>query len=151
MEREKKNPFVTKIDLDGVEGRLNVKIDRVDRKHDEKSSELLKLITVSEKIGEHIKESNERLGSSFDNLSKDIKEELKLSRKSYEKLSEKVNDHDRNISEHNRYIKAQQEIVDHKKKSLLKWVGALSAIFVAIIAGIFGVVEVLIPILFGGR
>lgn len=151
MEREKKNPYVTKIELEEVKDELSVKITEVDRKHDKNYADLSKLVAISEVTSKNIVKSNENLATSFDNFSKELKEELKTNRHSHQILSEKVGSHDRSISEHNKFIVHQQKVADDKKNHLIKWVGALSAIFVALLAGIFGVVEVLIPYLFGAR
>ena len=150
MEREKKNPFVTKIELDATERRLTSKIDEVDRKHDDKYSDLSKLIALSEKTNEQIVDSNNRLSQSFDNFSSELKDELKKNRESHSILSDKVTQHDYDLQRHTEYIEQQKKIADGKKWHLLKWVGALSGIFVAIIAGLFGIVEVLIPYLMEG-
>lgn len=151
MEREEKNPYVTKIEVDDVERRLTVKIDDVDKKHDNNYADLSKLIAISEVTSENIVKSNDKLSKSFDNFSYELKEELKSNRKSHEDLSVRVSHHDMAIFEHNEFITKQKEITDSKKSSLLKWVATLSAIFVAILTGIFGVVEVLIPYLIGGK
>ncbi len=151
MEREKKNPFITQIELDATERRLKSKIDGVDRKHDKNYSDLAKMIAISEKTNEHIVSSNNRLSNSFDKFSSELREELKQSRKSQETLSDKVRTHDYELSRHNEFIQMQQEIADSKKGHLVKWVSILSGIFVAIIAGLFGIVEVLLPIILGGE
>ena len=151
MEREKKNPYVTKIEVDEVERRLTVKIDDIDKKHDNNYADLSKLIAISEVTSENIVKSNDRLSKSFDNFSHELKEELKSNRKAHEDLSVKVLHHDMAIFEHNEFITKQREVADSKKSSLRKWVATLSAIFVAILTGIFGVVEVLIPHLMGGK
>ena len=149
MEREKKNPYVTQIELKEVKDELNVRITEVDRKHDNNYADLSKLVAISEITSKNIVKSNENLAVSFDNFSKELKEELKTSRQSHENLSEKVSTHDKRISEYSNFITQQQKISDDKKNHLIKWVGALSAIFVALLAGIFGVIEVLIPYFFG--
>ena len=151
MEREKKNPFVTRIELDDVKDKLNSRITEVDVKHDKNYSELAKLIALSEKNSEHIVDSTNRLSVSFDNFSKELKDELKTSRQSHHVLYERVNQHDLALSEHNQFITHYSKIAEDKKSHLIKWVTALSAIFVAILAGIFGIVEVIIPILIGGE
>lgn len=151
MEREKKNPFITQIELDATERRLKSEIDGVDRKHDKNYSDLAKMIAISEKTNEHIVSSNNRLSNSFDKFSSELKEELKQNRKSHETLSDKVRTHEYELSRHNEFIQMQQEIADSKKGQLVKWVSILSGIFVAIIAGLFGIVEVLLPIILGGE
>ena len=151
MEREKKNPFITQNELDATERRLQSEIIGVDRKHDKNYSDLSNLIALSEKTNEHIVSSNNRLSNSFDNFSSELKEELKQNRKSHETLSEMVRNHDYELGRHNEFILKQQEIADSKKGQLLKWVGVLSGIFIALIAGLFGIVEVLLPIIFGGE
>ena len=150
MEREKKNPFITKNELTETELRLKADIVSVDRKHDKNYSDLANLIALSEKTNEHIVDSNNRLSNSFDNFSSELKEELKQNRKSHETLSEKVRTHEYELGKHNEFIQTQQDIADSKKGQLLKWVGVLSGIFIALIAGLFGIVEVLLPIIFGG-
>lgn len=151
MEREKKNPFVTQIELDDVKDKLNTRITEVDVKHDRNYGELAKLIAVSEKNSEHIVDSTDRLSVSFDNFSKELKDELKSNRESHYVLYERVNQHELSLSKHNQFITHYSKIAEDKKSHLIKWVTALSAIFVAILAGIFGVVEVIIPILIGGE
>ena len=151
MEREKKNPFVTRVELNDVKDELNTRITEVDVKHDRNYGELAKLIAVSEKNSEHIVDSTDRLSVSFDNFSKELKEELKSNRESHYVLYERVNQHDIALSEHNQFITHYSKVAENKKSHLIKWVTALSAIFVAILAGIFGVVEVLIPYLLGGE
>ena len=151
MEREKKNPYVTRIELDDVKDKLNTRITEVDVKHDRNYGKLEKLIALSEKNSEHIVESTNRLSTSFDNFSKELKEELKTNRQSHQVLYERVNKHDIALTEHNQFITHYSKISEDKKSHLIKWVTALSAIFVAILAGIFGVVEVLIPYLIGGK
>lgn len=151
MEREKKNPFVTKIELDDVKDKLNTRITEVDVKHDKNYGELAKLIAVSEKNSENIVDSTDRLSVSFDNFSKELKEELKTNRENHHVLYERVNQHDIALTEHTQFITHYSKIAEDKKSHLIKWVTALSAIFVAILAGIFGVVEVLIPYLFGAE
>ena len=151
MEREKKNPFITRIELDDVKDKLNTRITEIDVKHDKNYSELGKLIALSEKNSEHIVESTNRLSVSFDNFSKELKDELKTNRQSHQVLYERVNQHDVALTKHNQFITHYSKIAEDKKSHLIKWVTALSAIFVAILAGIFGVVEVLIPYLMGGK
>lgn len=151
MEREKKNPFITKNELTETELRLKADIISVDRKHDKNYSDLARLIALSEKTNEHIVSSNNRLSISFDNFSSELKEELKQNRKSHETLTEKVRTHEYELGRHNEFIQMQQEIADSKKGQLLKWVAVLSSIFVALIAGLFGIVEVLLPIFLGGE
>ena len=151
MEREKKNSFVTQIELDATKRRLQSEIIDVDRKHDKNYSDLASLIALSEKTTEHIVNSNNRLSNSFDNFSSELKEELKQNRESHETLSDKVRTHEYELSRHNEFIQTQQDIADSKKGQLLKWVGVLSGIFIALIAGLFGIVEVLLPIIFGGE
>lgn len=151
MEREKKNPFITKNELTETELRLKADIVSVDRKHDKNYGDLARLIALSEKTNEHIVSSNNRMSISFDNFSSELKEELKQSRMSHEALSDKVRTHEYELSRHNEFIQMQQEIADSKKGQLLKWVGVLSGIFIALIAGLFGIVEVLLPIIFGGE
>ena len=151
MEREKKNPFVTRIELDDVKDKLNSRITEVDVKHDKNYNELAKLIAVSEKNSENIVDSTDRLSVSFDNFSKELKDELKTNRQSHHVLYERVNQHDLALLEHNQFITHYNKVSEDKKSHLIKWVTALSAIFVAILAGIFGVVEVLIPYLIGGK
>ncbi|SDK82894.1 hypothetical protein [Lacicoccus qingdaonensis] len=151
MEREKKNPIITQIELDAAERRLKSEIDGVDRKHDKNYSDLAKMIAISEKTNEHIVSSNNRLSNSFDKFSSELKEELKQNRKSHETLSDKVRTHEYELSRHNEFIQMQQEVAESKKGQLVKWVSILSGIFVAIIAGLFGIVEVLLPIILGGE
>ena len=151
MEREKKNPIITQIELDAAERRLKSEIDGVDRKHDKNYSDLAKMIAISEKTNEHIVSSNNRLSNSFDKFSSELKEELKQNRKSHETLSDKVRTHEYELSRHNEFIQMQRDIADSKKGQLVKWVSILSGIFVAIIAGLFGIVEVLLPIILGGE
>ena len=151
MERKEKNPYVTKIEVDEVERRLTIKIDDVDKKHDRNYADLSKLIAISEVTSENIVVSNDRLSKAFDNFSYELKEELKSNRKAHEDLSVKVFNHDMAIFEHNEFITKQREIAESKKSSLLKWIATLSAIFVAILTGIFGVMEVIIPIMIGGE
>lgn len=151
MEREKKNPYVTKVELDASERRLGDRIIEVDNKHTENYSNLSRLFAVTEKANENIVEGNRLLRESIDNLSHELKEERDYNRKNHSDIVDRVGSHERELFVHNEYIKEQKKVSDTKKNQLLKWVGALSAVFVAILAGIFGVVEVLIPYLLGGE
>lgn len=151
MEREKKNPYITTVDLRDATEKLDRKINEVDRKHTGNFSKLSQLVAISEKTNENIIEGNRLLRESFDSFSSELKEERKINRNTLQVITEKVNSHDKELFIHNSFIKEQQRVSDTKKGHLLKWVGALSAIFVAVLAGIFGLVEVLIPYLLGGE
>ena len=151
MEREKKNPFVTKNDLVETENRLNIKIDAVDRKVDTNHADVERWLAVSEKTNENIVEGNRNMVNAIKELSVDMKDIAADTRGRFEDVSVKLSKHDISLMEHNQYIKSQKDVADNKKKHLLQWVAALSTIFVAILAGIFGIVEVIIPILLGGE
>lgn len=151
MEREEKNPYVTQIELERESKRLSEKIQYVDEKHTTNYGNLAKVLAVSQETNKNIVSSNNRLSRSFDNFSTELKDELKQNRQSHQELREKVGNHDTQLKDHNKFILKQQEIADSKKGQLLKWVVGLSAIFVAIIGGIFSIVEVIIPYLLEGR
>ena len=151
MEREKKNPYVTKVELDASERRLGDRITEIDSKHTENYSNLSRLFAVTEKANENIVEGNRLLRESIDNLSRELKEEREYNRKNHNDIIDIVKNHEKELFIHNEFIKEQKDITNAKKNQLLKWVGALSAVFVAILAGIFGVIEVLIPYLLGGE
>ena len=145
MDREKENPYVTKIKLNDEIRRLEVKIDGVDRKHEKNYDNVTRLLEVAEATNKSIVQSNIRLGNAFDNFSQELKDELKENRRSHQTLTEKVRTHESQLKSHNEFIAEQKEIKDSKKGSLIKWVVALTGIFVAIITGIFTIIEVLIP------
>ena len=151
MEREKKNPFVTKNDLVETEIRINTRIDEVDRKVDSNQADVERWLAVSEKTNENIVAGNRDMVNAIKELSVDMKDIASDTRGRFEDVSVKLSKHDISLMEHNQYIQNQKVVSDNKKKQLLQWVGALSAIFVAILAGIFGIVEVVIPILLGGK
>lgn len=151
MERKEKNPFVTKNDLVATENRLNIKIDAVDRKVDSNQADVERWLAVSEKTNENIVEGNRDMVNAIKELSVDMKDIAKDTRGRFEDVSVKLSKHEISLMEHNQFIKSQKEVSDNKKKHLLQWVAALSAIFVAILAGIFGIVEVIIPIVLGGE
>ena len=151
MERKEKNPFVTKNDLVETENRLNIKIDAVDRKVDTNHADVERWLAVSEKTNENIVEGNRAMVNAIKELSVDMKDIASDTRGRFETVSDKLTEHEISLMEHNQYIKSQKDVTNNKKKQLLQWVAALSAIFVAILAGIFGIVEVIIPILLGGE
>ena len=151
MERKEKNPFVTKNDLVETENRLNIKIDTVDRKVDTNHADVERWLAVSEKTNENIVEGNRAMVNAIKELSVDMKDIASDTRGRFETVSDKLTEHEISLMEHNQYIKSQKDVTNNKKKQLLQWVAALSAIFVAILAGIFGIVEVIIPILLGGE
>lgn len=151
MERKEKNPFVTKNDLVETENRLNIKIDTVDRKVDTNHADVERWLAVSEKTNENIVEGNRDMVNAIKELSVDMKDIAKDTRGRFEDVSVKLSKHEISLMEHNQYITSQKDVSSNKKKQLLQWVAALSAIFVAILAGIFGIVEVIIPIVLGGE
>lgn len=151
MERKEKNPFVTKNDLVETELRLNTKIDRVDRKVDTNHADVERWLAVSEKTNENIVEGNRNMVNAIKELSVDMKDIAADTRGRFEDVSVKLSKHDISLMEHTQFIQNQKVVSDNKKKQLLQWVAALSTIFVAILAGIFGIVEVIIPILLGGE
>lgn len=150
MERKEKNPFVTKNDLVETENRLNIKIDTVDRKVDTNHADVERWLAVSEKTNENIVEGNRDMVNAIKELSVDMKDIASDTRGRFEDVSVRLSKHEISLLEHNQFIQSQKDISNNKKKQLLQWVAALSAIFVAILAGIFGIVEVIIPILLGG-
>lgn len=150
MERKEKNPFVTKNDLVETENRLNIKIDIVDRKVDSNQADVERWLAVSEKTNENIVEGNRDMVNAIKELSVDMKDIASDTRGRFEDVSVRLSKHEISLLEHNQFIQSQKDISNNKKKQLLQWVAALSAIFVAILAGIFGIVEVIIPILLGG-
>lgn len=150
MERKEKNPFVTKNDLVETENRLNIKIETVDRKVDANQADVEKWLAVSEKTNENIVEGNRDMVNAIKELSVDMKDIASDTRGRFEEVSVKLTEHEISLIEHNQFIRNHKDVANNKKKQLLQWVAALSAIFVAILAGIFGIVEVVIPILLGG-
>lgn len=150
MERKEKNPFVTKNDLVETENRLNIKIDIVDRKVDSNQADVERWLAVSEKTNENIVEGNRDMVNAIKELSVDMKDIASDTRGRFEDVSVRLSKHEISLLEHNQFIQSQKDISNNKKKQLLQWVAALSAIFVALLAGIFGIVEVIIPILLGG-
>lgn len=150
MERKEKNPFVTKNDLVETENRLNIKIDTVDRKVDSNQADVERWLAVSEKTNENIVEGNRDMVNAIKELSVDMKDIASDTRGRFEDVSVRLSKHEISLLEHNQFIQSQKDISNNKKKQLLQWVAALSAIFVAILAGIFGIVEVIIPIVLGG-
>lgn len=150
MERKEKNPFVTKNDLVETENRLNIKIDIVDRKVDSNQADVERWLAVSEKTNENIVEGNRDMVNAIKELSVDMKDIASDTRGRFEDVSVRLSKHEISLLEHNQFIQSQKDISNNKKKQLLQWVAALSAIFVAILAGIFGIVEVIIPIVLGG-
>lgn len=151
MERKEKNPFVTKNDLVETENRLNIKIDIVDRKVDSNQADVERWLAVSEKTNENIVEGNRDMVNAIKELSVDMKDIASDTRGRFEDVSVRLSKHEISLLEHNQFIQSQKDISNNKKKQLLQWVAALSAIFVAILAGIFGIVEVIIPIVLGGE
>lgn len=153
MEREDKNPFVTQIDLEQSETRLNKRIDGVDKKHDDNYSRIDKTISIMSVGIEQLTESIDSNTSEMKGIRSDLKESNDHTRESIDKLDKTVMEHDMQFNLIEGRFKTVDEYIDEKKKVSGKWIGLLSAAFAAFISGMFGltyvVMEFLLPWIFG--
>lgn len=151
MERKEKNPYVTKTDLNEVENKLNAKIIVVDRKLDEHKLETVKWFEVSELTSKHMIEVTKQMKNSIDDLAVSMKEITANNQEYFKEVTKKVQDHEIEIKSHSNYIEEQKTVSEGKRKQLLQWMSIISTVFIAILAGIFGVIEVVIPFFLGGE
>lgn len=151
MEREKENPYVTQISLNKVEDRLKERIDNVDKKHTDNYSNIRTILERSIVTDEHLVKSNDKMVGSIESLTVELKKESERSREQNEAFRDKLHKHENIISTHDTFIKEQKEIKDNKRNSTMKWIGILVPVFVAFVAGLFGLVEIVLPFLFGGE
>ena len=151
MERKEKNPYVTKTDLNEVENKLNAKIIVVDRKLDEHKLETVKWFEVSELTSKHMIEVTKQMKNSIDDLAVSMKEITANNQEHFKEVTNKVREHEIEIKSHSNYIEEQKTVSEGKRKQLLQWMSIISTVFIAILAGIFGVIEVVIPFFLGGE
>ena len=151
MEREDRNPFVTRIELDQtkrrIEDSLREEIKAVDDKHSENHVVVRELLARSNATMEHLIKSSDRTTSAVEKMTDEMRESQKEQRLEREKAVERLRTLETATESHNEFIIKQKEIMDGKRGSTLKWIGTLVPVFVVFITGIFGIVEYLIPFL----
>lgn len=153
MEREDRNPFVTRIELDQtkrrIEDSLREEIKAVDDKHSENHVVVRELLARSNATMEHLIKSSDRTTNAVEKMTDEMRESQKEQRLEREKAVERLRTLESVSESHNEFIAHQKEIMDGKRGSTLKWIGTLVPVFVVFISGIFGIVEYVIPFLFG--
>lgn len=153
MEREDRNPFVTRIELDQtkrrIEDSLREEIKAVDDKHSENHVVVRELLARSNATMEHLIKSSDRTTNAVEKMTDEMRESQKEHRLEREKAVERLRTLESVSESHNEFIAQQKEIMDGKRGSTLKWIGTLVPVFVVFISGIFGIVEYVIPFLLG--
>lgn len=153
MEREDRNPFVTRIELDQtkrrIEDSLREEIKAVDDKHSENHVVVRELLARSNATMEHLIKSSDRTTNAVEKMTDEMRESQKEQRLEREKAVERLRVLETATESHNEFILQQKEIMDGKRGSTLKWIGTLVPVFVVFISGIFGIVEYVIPFLLG--
>lgn len=157
MDRQEKNPYVTKIELDErigkTERELGYKIDEVDKKHEKNYSTIDKSFSIMsnsfELIVETLKENTQEVkGMRQDNL-----ENNKELRTSLGHLDKTVSEHDLQLDYHDKEFIRYGKVLEGKRISSGKWIGIISSVFVAFISGMFGlsyiVAEYVLPLILG--
>ena len=151
MEREERNPFVTRIELDQtkrrIEDSLREEIKAVDDKHSENHVVVRELLARSNVTMEHLIKSSDRTTTAVEKMTDEMRESQKEQRLEREKAVERIRTLETASESHTEFIAQQKEIMDGKRGSTLKWIGTLVPVFVVFISGIFGIVEYLIPFL----
>lgn len=151
MEREDRNPFVTRIELDQtkrkIEDTLREELKAVDDRHSENHVVVRELLARSNATMEHLIKSSDRTTTAVEKMTDEMRESQKEQRLEREKAVERLRTLETATESHNEFIAQQKEIMNGKRGSTLKWIGTLVPIFVVFITGIFGIVEYLIPLL----
>lgn len=151
MEREDRNPFVTRIELDQtkrkIEDTLREELKAVDDRHSENHVVVRELLARSNATMEHLIKSSDRTTTAVEKMTDEMRESQKEQRLEREKAVERLRTLETATESHNEFIAQQKEIMKGKRGSTLKWIGTLVPIFVVFITGIFGIVEYLIPLL----
>src|SRR5699024_6964966 len=151
MEREDRNPFVTRIELDQtkrrIEDTLREEIKAVDDKHSENHVVVRELLARSNTTMEHLIKSSDRTTTAVEKMTEEMRESQKEQRLEREKAGERIRTLETDSERHTEFIAQQIEIMDGKRGSKLNWIGTLVPVFVGFISGIFGIVEYLIPFL----
>src|SRR5699024_329841 len=148
MEREDRNPFVTRIELDQtkrrIENTLREEIRAVDDKHSENHVVVRELLARSNVTMEHLIKSSDRTTTAVEKMTDEMRESQKEKRLEREQAVERIRTLEAASECHTEIIAQRKEIMDGKRESTLKWIGTFVPVFVVFISGIFGIVESLI-------
>ena len=146
MEREKTNPYVTRIELRDKLGEMekDIKADIKSLSSKQTDDNLFNrtLLTELSTTMTHVVKSNDKTANAIIDLTKEMRDKQ-------QKTDEIISTHEEQLRDHNKFITDQQKILEGKRGSTLKWIGVLVPVFIAFIGGIFGIVEILIPWLIG--
>lgn len=146
MEREKANPYVTRLELADklgqVEKDIKAEIKTLSNKQTDDNLFNRTLLTELSTTMTHVVKSNDKTANAIIDLTKEMRDKQ-------QKTDEIIGSHEDQLRDHNKFITDQQKILEGKRGSTLKWIGVLVPVFVVFIGGIFGIVEVLIPWLLG--
>lgn len=151
MDREERNPYVTRIELDHTESKiketLRQEIRLVDEKHTDNNLFVRELMARSIATMEHLSDSSDKNTLAVEKMVDEMQKNQRELREDKEEANERLKNLELVTDNHNEFIAQQKEIMDGKRGSTLKWIGTLVPIFVAFLAGIFSIVEYLIPFL----
>src|SRR5699024_2199971 len=143
MEREGRNPFDTRIELDQtkrrIEDTLREEIRAVDDKESENHIFVREQLARSNDTIEHLIKSSDRTTNAVEKMTDEMRESQKEQRLEREKAVERIRTLEAASESHTEFIAQQKEIMDGKRESTLKWIGTLVPVFVVFITGIFGI------------